>query len=172
MQSYLANTKVRGGTFLVNGKPCIVITDFNKHYCNIWFALLHELYHVLNDIEELASWKYHLTGEPDLNLFNEDLADYFACEMLFPKEKLNFIRHHISAPALVFDYAEQNSVHPSIIYNFYCYDESLKGNKVYQFYQKYFGNPEKAIQSLRTNPWDKKTIYDEIERIKEVLTSN
>ena len=50
-QDYLSTTQVRGGTFIVNGKPCIVLTDFNKKYPTIWFTLLHELHHVLFDFD-------------------------------------------------------------------------------------------------------------------------
>ena len=32
VQSHLTLTQVRGGTFSVNGKPCIVLTDLNKRY--------------------------------------------------------------------------------------------------------------------------------------------
>jgi HTH-type transcriptional regulator/antitoxin HigA len=35
VQTQLPTTQVRGGTFIVNGKPCIVLTDLNKkvhHY--------------------------------------------------------------------------------------------------------------------------------------------
>jgi HTH-type transcriptional regulator/antitoxin HigA len=169
VQSYLTKTQVRGATFVVHDKPCIVITDYNKSYATIWLALMHELYHVIYDFDELKAWKYHLTGEVDLNLFKEEYADFFACEILFPKEKLNFIRHQISSNALVSAYAEENKVHPSIIYSFYCFDEKLKGNDTYPFYSKYFGKPEKAIQMLKISPWEKDTIYDEVERIKQIL---
>lgn len=30
-QDYLSTTQVRGGTFIINSKPCVVITDFNKN---------------------------------------------------------------------------------------------------------------------------------------------
>lgn len=171
LQSYLAKTQVRGATFVVNNKPCIVITDFGKTYATIWFALLHELFHVLYDLEELKTWKFHLTGdnEPELNLFREEYADYFAMEILFSKEKLNFVRSIISSPNLVSKYAEENKIHPSIIYSFYCYEENKKGNDYYPFYQKYFGKPDKLYKQIKTNPYNKETIFEEIESIKRIL---
>src|SRR5690606_4480271 len=39
-QNYLSSTHVRGATFVVNGKPCIVLTDYLKSYPTIWFTLL------------------------------------------------------------------------------------------------------------------------------------
>lgn len=173
VQKYLSKTQVRGGTFFINNKPCIVITDYNKTYATLWFALLHELYHCLYDLDDLNALKYHLTGEQqsDLYLFREEYADYFACEMLFPQKKLDYIKHMIQSSALVNDYAEKNKVHPSIIYSFYCYEQKAKYNKdYYPYYSQYFGKSEKALQAVKTNPLNKKTIFEEIEKIKKILT--
>lgn len=173
VQSYLSKTQVRGATLAAKNKPCIVITDFNKSYATLWFALLHELYHVLYDFEELKTWKYHLTGENDIYLLREDDADYFAREMLLPKEKLDFVKHLINSPALVAEYAEKNKVHPSIIYSFYCYEEKKQNGKdFYGLYQKYFGKPDKTLQVVKTHPWDKESIYQEIEIVKKRLVTH
>ena len=173
VQSYLSKTQVRGATIAAKNKPCIVITDFNKSYATLWFALLHELYHVLYDFEELKTWKYHLTGENDIYLLREDDADYFAREMLLPKEKLDFVKHLINSPALVAEYAEKNKVHPSIIYSFYCYEEKKQNGKdFYGLYQKYFGKPDKTLQVVKTHPWDKESIYQEIEIVKKRLVTH
>lgn len=174
VQSYLSKTQVRGGTFVINGKPCIVITDYNKTYATLWFALLHEIYHALYDFEELKTLTYHLTGEEqsEIYLFKEDMADYFACEMLFPKENLDYIKHMIKSPVLVDDYAEKCKVHPSIIYSFYCFEQKKDGKDHYPFYRKHFGKSDKAIQVVKTHPWNKETIYEEIEKVKKILTPN
>ncbi|RZK28080.1 MAG: transporter, partial [Hymenobacter sp.] len=171
VQSYLSKTQVRGGTFVVNGKPCIAITDYNKSYATLWFALLHELYHVLYDLEELKTLSYHLTGEEqsDIYLFKEELADYFACEMLFPQENLNYIQHSIQSPMLVAAYGEKMKVHPSIIYSFYCYEQNKLGKNCYALYNQYFGNPDKALKMVKTNPWNKESIYMEIEKARKIL---
>lgn len=171
VQPYLAKTQVRGGTFVVKNKPCIVVTDFNKSYATLWFALMHELFHVLYDFESLKrGLAFHLTGEADLLLMREDDADYFACEMLFRQEKLDYIRHMINSPALVAAYAEQNKVHPAIIYAFYCHHE-LKQRKrdVYAQYRQYFGKPDKTLRAVQSNPYDKETISQEIAAIKRTL---
>ena len=171
VQPYLTKTEVRGATFAVNSKPCIVITDFNKTYTTIWFALLHELFHVLYDFEELKTWKYHLTNDstPELTLFREKYADHFAMEILFSEEKLSFVKSIIKSNLLVEQYAKENQVHPSIIYSFYCYDEKEKGNNFYPFYQKYFGKSDKLLKQVKSNPYTKKSIADEIELIKQIL---
>lgn len=172
VQSYLTKTQVRGGTFEIDGKPCIVITDFNKSYATLWFALLHEIYHAIYDLEELKSLKYHLTGEEqsELYLFREDMADYFACEMLFPKENMDYIQHMIKSPSIVNSYAEKTRVHPSIIYSFYCYEQNKKGNNVYSKFSDYLGKSNKAISKVKSYPWENETMFEEIEATTKILT--
>jgi len=172
VQSYLSKTQVRGGTFIVNGKPCIVITDFNKKYPYLWFALMHELYHVIFDFDQLKALRFHLTGEPqsDLFLFREDYADMFGWEMLFPKEKREYIKHLIKYETTVFAYAKENMVHSGIIYAVYCEDLRTQENRnEYGFYQHHFGISEKAVHIVKCNPWNKEKISEEIEKIKKSL---
>ena len=171
VQPYLNRTQVRGGTFIIGNMPCIVLTDYKKSYPTLWFTLMHELYHVLYDFEDLKSWKYHLTGEPDTLLFREEDADLFAREILFPVEKLNYIRHMMNASAIVAQYAEKNNVHPSIIYSFYCWQQEKIGNKVWGLYDKFIPNSDKAIKHIKTNPYNKRKVFDEIETIKKYLTT-
>lgn len=170
VQSYLSKTQVQGGTFAVKGKPCIILTDLNKSYPMLWFALLHELYHVLYDFEEIRKFHYHLTGDVESNmlLFSEEDADYFAQELLFTKAELGFISPVISIPTTVAAYAKTNKVHPGIIYSFYCQEEKKRsGKNVYPFYQHLFGKADSTLQAVRTNPWDKVAIAQEIDIIKK-----
>ena len=48
----LSTLYLRGVTFSVNNKPCIVLTDYKGFYPTLWHCLIHELYHVLFDWEE------------------------------------------------------------------------------------------------------------------------
>lgn len=169
VQSYLSKTQVRGGTFAVKGKPCIVLTDLNKSYPMLWFALLHELYHVLYDFEAIRKFQYHLTGDVESNLllFSEDDADYFGQEMLFTKAELGFISPLITSQVSVADFAKRNKVHPGIIYSFYCQEEKKKGKNVYGIFQHLFGKADETLQMVRTNPWDKESIFQEVDTIKK-----
>lgn len=171
-QKYLSKTQVRGGTFSVKGKPCIVLTDLNKNYATLWFALMHELFHVMYDFEDLKKGlRFHLTGESDLLLFREEDANYFAREILFPQEKLEYIKPLINNHSLVVAYAEKNRVHPSIIYSFFCYHEQKQRNKdLYGVFQQYFGSPDKALNAIKTNPWDKESIHNNIEELRKKLS--
>ncbi|UOG77696.1 transporter (plasmid) [Hymenobacter tibetensis] len=172
MQKYLSNTAVKGASFAINNKPCITVTDFKQKYSTIWFTLIHELYHILYDYEELKAWRYHLSGEANLSndLFNEDMADSFARDRLLPKAKLDFIASRIDLPASVRKYSEQIQVHPSIIYDFYCYNERYynNNNDVYSKYQHLFGNPEKAVKIVRTTPFDEDSVYEHLKEVETV----
>lgn len=165
-QKYLNFTQVKGATFSVDGKPCIVVTDFGGDYATAWFTLMHEIAHVLFHWDKLETTHYHLTGEDDLFLI-EDEADHFARELLFPSEKLAFVEPFIDNPHLVKRYAEQEGVHPSIIYSFYAYRlYSEKGDSSgYTFYKKLMASSGDALKAIRCHPWDKETVTSDIDHV-------
>ena len=172
VQQYLPLTQTRGGCFVVNDKPCIVITDYKKTYATLWFTLLHEICHILWDWKELVSWGSHCSGEMTLtnDLFNEDRANEFAHERLLPKNKLDYIRPMISSPSLVRQFAAKNKVHEGIVYSFYCYEESLKKNEVYHKYHHFFGKSEPAISMIKLNPFNEgqEVVHDGVEKVKHI----
>ncbi len=123
---YLSKTQVRGATFIVNNKPCIVIQDFRKSYDTIWFALLHEICHVIKDLQSIRLTKYHITAEKSsADLFIdktiEDRADAWAAEMLLPENKMKYIAGYIDIPGIVTKHARAWQVSESIIYGQYAY---------------------------------------------------
>lgn len=164
VQHYLTGTQIRGATFVVDGKPAIVLTDFNKRYDTLWFALLHELYHVLKDMEVISQLGYHLTGEPDLfvNEMSEEDADSFASEFLLAKDKRNYIRSFIDVPGMVDDYAAKWNVHPSIVYGSYMWQHGE-----YEKFVRFIPKPDVALKALRIHPWEKETLKDAVVPIKE-----
>ena len=167
-QPNLTNLSVRGATMVVNKKPCIVLTDNGKRYPTLWFALMHELHHVLYDFEELSKRTLHITGDPDLFLIQEDKADSFAREYLFSIEKSKYIRPFINEAILVNEYATKHQVHSSLIYNFYCWDEYQNGDKyVWSRYTNMFPDINIALNKLNLNPFDKETLDEIVELIKE-----
>lgn len=175
VQPSVVKAKVRGATFVVNGKPCIAITDFNDNYATLWFALMHEIFHVLFDFNHLRSLKYHVTedGADDNLLMKEADADWFAREILFPQEYMNYIKHLINAPLAVSQYAHDKRVHPSIIYSFFCFQKKQnEGKNLYGVFQKYFGKADIAIKMVKSNPFDKESIFQEIENIKQHLLAS
>ena len=135
----MPSLQLRGATFEVNGKPCIVLTDYMNSYPTLWFALLHELFHVLFDWEEVRKKRYHLSDEEN-DLFverqKEDEANEFARDYLFPKSKQDFISGSIRRGVIVKEFALDNHVHPSIIYENYAHANSGDGEQFWSGFEK------------------------------------
>ena len=162
-QESLPNISVRGATFVVNGKPCIVINDVYKRYPTLWFSLMHELHHVLYDFDEIQQVKYHLTGEPDLWL-KEEKANDFAREYLFGKKRSKYIEPFINESVLVKEYAEKSQVHPSIVYNFYMYDIDN-----WMKFTKQIPDSSLAVKNLNMNIWESESVKETTERLKKEI---
>jgi HTH-type transcriptional regulator/antitoxin HigA len=165
-QKHLPNTQVRGATFLINGKPCIVLTDLNKNYATIWFALVHELHHVLYDLDVIESASYHLTGELDLFLI-EDRANEFARELLFSKAKMKNIKPFIHNHFLVQEYAKEVKVHPCIIYAFFQYDT----DNYWGAFKKFFPDVNEITKNLNVGLWEEESIVKSVSKIKEIFSN-
>jgi len=171
-QPLLPKTQIRGATFIVNGKPCIVVTDFNKNYATIWFAILHELHHVLFDLETLEKTKYHLTGEPDLFLMQEDKANQFASDYLLSEEKMRYIEPMIHNHLMVKKFSKDNQVHSSIIYSQYQFRQNEIGNNYWGAFKEYFPDISLAKRNLNVSNWSVESLELAASKIKEVLTIN
>jgi len=164
-QRKIPNTQVRGATFVINNKPCIIITDYFQRYGTIWFALLHELFHALYHLEDIRTRSFHLTGEADLWLDNEDEADDFARRYFLPEERMKFIVPSINNHYVVEKYAKEWDIHPCLIYNFYCYDNP----SYWPAYNKYDPGLDASVQKINAIPFDKETVKEIVLEIKNNL---
>lgn len=164
-QPTVDNLQVRGATMSINNKPCIVLSDFQKNYPTLWFALLHELHHVLFDFEEINKRVYHLTSaEGDLFLMDEEKADKFATDFFLNESRLKYASSYINSDYHIKKLADEWSVHPSIIYSFYCYK-----NGDWQFYSKYIPKMDEAVSLLNTHPFESESLFEAAEKIKELI---
>lgn len=167
-QPHLSTTHVRGATFVINGQPCIALTDLNKNYATIWFALLHELHHVLYDYDEIQNNVFHLTGEVDLFLLQEHKADEFSRNYFLPADRAKFIYKYIDNQLIVGNFAQENQVHPSLIYNFYCWDMDAAGKGNYwPKYKHHQPDIKLALKDINVDPFDKKSIDHTVQYLKE-----
>lgn len=171
-QNYLTTTQVRGATFIINNKPCIVITDFNKSYPTLWFTLLHELNHVLFDFETIEKTSYHLSDDNDLFLI-EDQANTFARNFFLSEEKFHYVKKYINSPYLVSKFANEIEVHPSIVYSFFTwYQQELYGKNYHGAFKQYYPDYDKAINKLNPINWNEESIKETSEKIKSILKLN
>ncbi|MXV38714.1 ImmA/IrrE family metallo-endopeptidase [Flavobacteriaceae bacterium Ap0902] len=171
-QNYLTTTQVRGATFIIGGRPCIVITDFNKNYPTLWFTLLHELNHVLFDYDTIENNSYHLSDDTDLFLI-EDQANEFARNFFLSEEKFQYIKTYINNPYLVSKFASEIEVHPSIVYSFFTwYQKELYGKNYHAAFREFYPDYKDAISKLNPISWNEVSIKEASEKIKSVLELN
>lgn len=164
-QPAIAKLQVRSATMIVNDKPCVVISNFNNSYPTLWFTLLHELYHVLYDLDTIRAQTYHLSEDGDLFLIDENKADVFATEYHLNKTRLNFISAYLHSNRIVADTARKWGVHPSIIYSIYCYSNPHEWAR----YRKYIPKADIALTLINTYPFDRDAIRESAKLLKETI---
>ena len=170
-QPYVTGTGKFGATMIIDGKPCVVITDMNKKYHKLWLSLLHELYHILNDFDMLQKIAYHITSidSPDIFL-NEETADTFAQNMLIKQSDQEELPKIIRLNHLVIKAAKTIHVHPSIIYGVYL--EGIDSKKQSIEYKKYGSSSyligtEKAIKNVVFDPIGLQNLREAIESMRK-----
>ncbi|WP_315824026.1 hypothetical protein [Paraflavitalea speifideaquila] len=150
VQDLLAGTQVRGGTFIVNDKPCVVLTDYRKTYPTIWTTLMHELHHVLFDLEVIRDWKFHLTGDDQSDLLLiEDKANGFAMDYFCSREEYEYIKRHIHSTFHVDRFAQQRNVHSAMIYNAYqFYEQQNSGRNFWGAFKSEIPKSDMALKNF------------------------
>lgn len=170
-QPYLEKTGAFGVTMIIDGKPCIVITDMQKNYHKLWISLIHELYHVLNDYDLLVSASFHITSEnePDL-LFNEQKANSFALQVLVPQDVIDRLGNVVMFDSKMELLSHQLNVDISILYGVYL--ENLPAEKQsggYKCYSRYLKKTSEVSRTIFFNPFEKQNIQESVAEIKEAL---
>lgn len=169
----LQGLQLRGATFSVNDKPCIVLTNYQGFYSTLWFALVHELYHVLFDWQDIRSNSYHLTDDDNNELTvqeREREADGFAREYLFSNDKLIQIKSKLREAFTVRQFAKEHHVHPSIIYAIYAFDNS-DDRKAWARVKANSPAVEPAVSDI-SYPWNTDQSFDEMIVRKKQLIYN
>lgn len=172
VQSPLQNLKLRGAIFNVNGKPCVVLTNYAGFYATLWFALIHELYHVLFDWDEIKASRYHLTDDSNEELSvreREQEADNFAREYLLPKEKSLLVRSYINNAAYVREFAADNQIHPSLVYVFNAFDTGSGDRTVWARAKKFSPPVTNATKDIEISWQDERTVEEIMSSLKPNL---
>lgn len=171
-QSPFSTLHLRGATVVVNDKPCIVLTNYKGFYPTLWFALMHELCHVLFDLEEIRTNKYHISDEDpeDLLLIEKEAqANDFAREYFFGQEKAAKARPHINNQTFVNEFAEVNHVHPSFIYVFHAFYENKDDKKSWSRAQVFNPDFSNLINPLDLKWSDERPIEEHMNYLKETI---
>jgi HTH-type transcriptional regulator/antitoxin HigA len=170
-QSSFSNLHLRGATLIVNDKPCVALTNYKGFYPTLWFALMHEISHVLFDLNEIKETSYHVTdkGPSDDVLDKKEIhANKFAREYLFSTEKSNSIRPHLSNKAYVEEFAAQNNIHKSFIYVFHAFFADKDDSKAWPRARN--NNPDfgKLTNRLDLKWSEDKSIADHVKYLKDI----
>lgn len=168
VQPYMNRTKAFGISMIVNGKPCIVITDLGKKYHKLWLTLLHELYHVINDYEYISRTKFHISNPDFEDLFvSENDADNFASSVILPEKTLQIASKLIRYPYKINELARKTGIHPTMVYGVYL--ETLTKDSALKEYPKYANQllqSSIAIKSIIFDPVEQKSIEASVEKIR------
>lgn len=171
-QNYLTTTHVRGATFIINNKPCIVLTDNQKKYPTIWFTLLHELHHVLFDYDAINTNSYHLSDDEDLFLI-EEKANAFARDYFLPKADFDYIKTYIKNAYVVERFAKDKEIHPSLVYSFYTwYQKELYDKNYHAAFKEFYPDYKIAVSRLNPIAWNEESVRVASEKIKAVFEIN
>lgn len=173
-QPPLHTLQLRGATFSVNEKPCIVITNYVGFYSTLWFALIHEILHVIFDWEEIKDNAYHLSddGNPDLSVKEKEAeTNKYARQYLFSNDKAQKIKPFLNDISFVREFAIDNHVHESLIYAFNAFDNGNKDRMAWARARRYDGDIKECIKSV-DYPWNDSIPMDEYIKRKKLEIYN
>lgn len=168
-QPPLHTLQLRGATFSVNEKPCIVITNYVGFYSTLWFALTHELLHVVFDWDEIKANAYHLSDDsnPDISVKEKEAeTNKYARQYLFSNEKAKQVKPFLNDIAYVREFALDNHVHESLIYAFNAFDTGDKDRMAWARARRHDGNIKDCIKRVDFSWSDTKSVEDFI-RLKK-----
>lgn len=168
-QTSFESLHLRGATMKINNKPCIVLTDYRGFYSTLFFALCHELSHVLFDLDELKH--VHVSEDEPHDLIEsekENEANNFSREYLFSKDKLKEVKAHLNNSGFIKTFAELNQVHESFIYTFHAFDSKKDDRNAWARARRHNPPFEKLIEQIK-NPWENggKSIENHIRFLRE-----
>lgn len=127
LREAITNCKVRGVLTTYRKKPAIYLSGRFKTHDNIWFALIHEIAHLLfhyNNQDTIV------LSENDI-LNQEDEANVFARSFFVNKEDFDEfkLKSDFSISSIV-GFANEQNVSPGIIVAFLQHDKSIKHSEL------------------------------------------
>jgi Zn-dependent peptidase ImmA (M78 family) len=156
----------------VNGKPAIAITDYTDFYPTLWFVLLHELYHVLFDWEEILINTFHVSGDDEFYTQNERQANDFAMKYFVSDSDLLLISENIRNNSFIYEFAAKNSVHHSFYYVFYAYQNSKVEPTIWGKIRRHMPDIAETLAPLVKVEWDTPKSLSDITKIRNKKVYN
>jgi HTH-type transcriptional regulator/antitoxin HigA len=128
----------------------------------------------LFDWDEIKTDLYHISeGTEDAIVLDEREieADDFARRYLFSEEKMKEIEPYIRNERIVNDVAQENNIHPSIIYIYNAFDKSKIDRLVWMRAKRFMPDIKKATYKIEI-PWDEAKSLNEVVRQKKIEIYN
>ena len=146
---YLKNSGLNGAVKWINSdKVLLLINDRNKDAGTFWFALFHEIGHILQGQKK----NIYLTSNDKVlslginNIANEVEADNFAQEILIPEIKYKqFIQSSSFNRYSIVDFANKIQILPAIVLGRLQHDGYLNWNAYSDLKLKYFITTTKTL---------------------------
>jgi len=108
-------SKIRGATTLINNIPAIFMTSRYKKLDSFYFALIHEIHHLLNDDFNKQGYRNILYEDDD----REFEANYFAQNFLIDKTEFEvFLKSKNINDSKIIEFSKKQEVIPDIVVGF------------------------------------------------------
>jgi HTH-type transcriptional regulator / antitoxin HigA len=128
MRTYATSFMVRN-----NEIACIQLSLRGRTNDQLWFSLMHEIYHLLNK----GNSKGFLIGHSK-NAEEEIQADIFASDILIPKDRYEeFVKSTAFNAQSIMAFATENNVHEGIVVGRLQHDQLIGYNSLNQLKDKY-----------------------------------
>lgn len=127
------NCKVRGALLSYRGKPTIYISRKDKRHSYIWFAIFHEIAHlILHYVKNDISITSDTDAIADITI-EEKEANTYARNFLIPeKDYLDFVNKKQFNKSSIINFAAKNEILPCFIVDFLKHDKLIKYDRFCQ----------------------------------------
>ena len=153
-QPSMAALQTKGAVLPVKDKPCIIISDFNKSYASIWHSLIHELFHVLFDWDDIRENKYCRLSDDEDEDPREIEADSFAYDYLLPPLYERALHHNFNDVYFVEQIAKKEKIHSSIILFEFGNRHKKKETRYWILFNKLAPKIHEFGRRLNLNSWE------------------
>ncbi|MGD1817497.1 MAG: helix-turn-helix domain-containing protein [Pleomorphochaeta sp.] len=125
---YEANTncKVRGCLTSYNNHPAIYISRRGKKPSYIWFAIFHEISHL---ILHYSKNETNIISDIDITIKESDANIYSRNLLIKENEYLNFIKRNKFDKESIINFAGKNDIPPSFVVDFLKHDKLIDYNQ-------------------------------------------
>jgi addiction module HigA family antidote len=124
------NSKVRGALTTYKDHPTIFISTRGKRHTYIWFAIFHEIAHL---ILHYSKKDIKILSDNDILLKEDDANSYARDLLISEKEYKDFVERGNFESTEIVSFAAQKTIPPGFIVDFLKHDKIIGYDKYYKF---------------------------------------